>query len=56
MPQRSNTSVITTGELKNIRKQIDDAKQNNSKVATITQSELSRIKRNMVIETAEETA
>ena len=56
MPQRSNTSVITSGELKNIRKQIDDSKQNQSKISCVTQSELSRIKRNMVIETAEETA
>ena len=49
LPPRSNTSVITTTELKKIREQINSNKQNQSMVSVVRRDALSDIRRRAVI-------
>lgn len=49
MPQRSNTSVITTSELKKIREQIGSNKQNQSMVSVVRKNDLDGVRRRAVI-------
>ena len=49
MASRANTSVITAGELRNIREQLNNSTVNQSKAGLVGTSDLDRIRQEVII-------